>query len=195
MKKILSSILFVALTLLLLGTACGPATGTPAPGGSDTPEAGVSQTPDGTETTPVAITDTPGVGTPTGIVVTHEGQFCIDSVAHEILVMPAEASFEIIPVTGSSSVPADAVCTSVETLNGKQVVICRGPSLSSFEVKVCTGPDTCAEVPVNLRECPPQFVETPSETPTSTTTSTSTPEASATTDPASSETPSSTATP
>jgi hypothetical protein len=71
-----------------------------------------------------------------------------------------------------------------DTVNGKQVVLCRGPSLGSFPLTVCSGPDNCVDKQVDLGQCPlptPAPTDTPTATATATATATgASPEASPT---------------
>jgi hypothetical protein len=195
MKKLLSSLSFVGLAVILLTSGCGGSTFTPiaevtitpmetdgsataetpdgsataeTPDGSATP-AGASATPAGVSTnTPssggvatntasaVAITSTPGIPV-TGLQVDHVGQFCIDTIAHEVLLMPEAATIEIVPATtGGASNPNDVICETVESLNDTQVVICRGPAQANFALNVCMDGTSCAVDSFKLRQCPAQ---------------------------------------
>jgi hypothetical protein len=71
------------------------------------------------------------------------------------------------PAVGETVTPrdiviaGDAVCTSLETVNGKQLVLCTGPELSVITLSVTSG-DVTEELPIMPPACPAQF---PSPTP------------------------------
>ena len=117
-----------------------------------------------TSTTKTAGTQTAGTGTPgipvTGEIVLVECQFCVDTTAHALLVLPDTATFEIVspPPTTTTSTTSVAsttpICTTVEVNNGRQVVLCSGPEMTPLTINICTDANTCADFPVDLLACP-----------------------------------------
>lgn len=184
MKKISRLLLFGALTLVLLTAACAEATPTTivittGPGeGTASPPVGTDITgtaaasPEGTldttatvdtATAPADVTQTPGTDTTqtpevpvTGAdLISLECQFCIQDMAHALLVLPDTASFETVADAAAVSTPGpDTGCNTVETYNGRQVVICRSQENSSINLNICTDGNNCAQLLVELQECP-----------------------------------------
>jgi hypothetical protein len=189
MRKFLPKLAFLALTFLLVLTACGlqQPTTTPAeatalasnltmlPGGTaivviTNPEQNLTPGPGTQLAPPVAA----GTGTPQGVVTvlpltpgngvqipaTGAGetqvlcQFCVDGLAHAMIILPVGATFQVLPPNGSNVAAAQS-CTAVEQINGKALLICTGGSPSTFELKVCTG-DKCSQFPIKLNACPKQ---------------------------------------
>ena len=117
-----------------------------------------------TSTTRTAGTQTAGTGTPgipvTGQIVLVECQFCVDTTAHALLVLPDTATFEIVSpppttTTSTTSVASTAPnCITVEVNNGRQVVLCSGPEMTPITLNICTDANTCTDVPVDLLACP-----------------------------------------
>lgn len=192
MKNISRIFLFSAFALVLLTTACAEATATtiatsgpigglasPTALGTDvagtpigSPEAIVDTgTPAaGTDTTPTLgadVTATPGVPV-TGVeLILLECQFCIEDTAHAVLVLPDTASFETVADTAAVSTPGpDMGCNTVDTYNGRQVVVCRSPENTSMNLNICTDGNNCAQMLVELQDCPnvvqPGVTDTPS---------------------------------
>jgi hypothetical protein len=126
---------------------------TPTVGATDT--AAVS-----TSTTQTAGTGTPGVPV-TGLdIVLVECQFCVDTTAHALLVLPDTATFEIVSpppatTTSTTSVASTSpICNTVEVNNGRQVVLCSGPEMTPLTINICTDATTCTDFPVDLLACP-----------------------------------------
>lgn len=90
-----------------------------------------------------------------------ECQFCVNNVAHALLVLPDTATFQLVsssPTTtvGNTTTTANINCTTIEVNNGKQVVLCSGPEKTSIALNVCinsNNANTCSNVPVNLLAC------------------------------------------
>jgi hypothetical protein len=189
-------LLFATLLLILMSTACG----TGGPGGTPgapTPSS-ETQMPSTTETQTTATmeatataggpTETPGGPTATAGGPTATGPasvipvelicwFCVQQVPHVIVAIPEKATVEVL--TSSSGV----TCDSVERVEGKQLVLCRGPKQSgsiAFDLKVCAD-GNCSERHVVAIDCSATAVPTPTDTPTltPTPTATSTPTATA----------------
>jgi hypothetical protein len=186
MKKVSRFFLLGALILVLLTTACGAEEGTVTPSYPGVDDLALTSTPsDGVETTePVATahgaetatgdintpditvletatqdasTATPGIPV-TGVdVILIECQFCVDTWAHALLVLPDTASFEVVsppPTTSTTSQANEAGCSTVEVNNGKQVVLCSGPEMTPLTLNICTDVNTCTDFPVDLFSCP-----------------------------------------
>ena len=128
---------------------------------------------DTTETAVTSATQTPGVPV-TGVdVVLLECQFCIEEVAQALLVLPDTATFETVADTASSSTAGPGMgCNTVDSFNGRQVVICRGEEDTSLNLNICVDGNNCTQVLVELQDCPdaqPAATETPeAEEPTNT---------------------------
>lgn len=179
MKNASRLFLLGALALVLLTTACAGQQGSPTPttlptstAATDTPTVAVSPT-DTTTATP-NTTLTPGIPL-TGSNVSLVCQFCVDTLAHALLVIPAEATVTILTPTATVS-PTNGVsigCTSVETTGDKQVVLCRGEQNTPILLNICEG-NNCLQFTVQLQPCPPRPVNTATMTPTVSKTPTST---------------------
>jgi len=109
-------------------------------------------------------TQAPAVGStrPAGIPVTGqdimlvECQFCVDTRAHALLVLPDTAIFKITSPASSTTTTTDMQpnCTTVEINNGRQVVLCSGPEMTPLVVNICTDANNCTDFPVDLLACP-----------------------------------------
>lgn len=203
------------MTLVLLIAACAPEEGTPivvntpvpgdltaSPPVSETNTAGTEATLDTTATvdlttTPATTDTTQTVATDTtqtaGVPVTGadlillECQYCIEGMAHALLVIPETATFETITDTASLSTPGpDTGCTTVDTFSGRQVVICRSQENTSLTLNICMNGTDCTQLLVELQSCPqvgtPAATETPgagvaTNTPAADATATDTPAA------------------
>jgi len=204
MKKISRLFLFGALILMLLTTACSGQEGSPTPAGTTGPgeetsypppaETEVTETaetgtasPEATlDTTPTVdlsataaatdTTETPGVPVTGTDLILLECQFCIEGVAHAMLVLPDTATFESVADTATLSTPGPEMgCNTVDTFNGRQIVICRGEENTSLSLNICTDGNNCTQMLVELQTCPdvataqPGATDTPGAgTPTST---------------------------
>lgn len=184
MKKISRLFLFGSLTLILLAAACAPEGGTSTPeetlvaGTTSSPAATDSTTTAGTATTSTAetatasTTETPTADTTqltpttdttltpstpvTGDVILLACQFCVDTMAHALLVMPETTTFDVIEFSASlSSSDTDSGCNTVDTFSDRQVVLCRAPENTSFTMTLCANGGTdCRELVVDLQSCP-----------------------------------------
>ena len=137
---------------------------------------GTAVLPEGSETATLdatGIAATPIVGSPaldttltaaipvTGQdIVLVECQFCVDTRAHALLVLPDTATFHITSPSPSAAtndtaaVDSEPRCTTVEVNNGRQVVLCSGPEMTPLVVNICTDANTCTDFPVDLLACP-----------------------------------------
>jgi hypothetical protein len=178
MKTVSRIFLFGALTLVLLTAACTGQEGSPTPveptgpveetsypppietevteeTATTSPEA--SATMEVTDTVPAATdtTQTPGVPGAGTELILLECQFCIDGAAHAMLVLPDTATFETVADTATLSTPGpDMGCNTVDTYNGRQVVICRGEEDTSLSLNICTDGNNCTQLLVELQTCP-----------------------------------------
>lgn len=117
-----------------------------------------------TEAASTSTTQTAGTGTPgipiTGEIVLVECQFCVDTMAHALLVLPDTATFSIVSPAPSTTTSTTSVasttpnCTTVEVNNGRQVVLCSGPEMTPMTLNICTDANTCTDFPVDLLACP-----------------------------------------
>jgi len=180
MKRISRIFLFGALAIILLAAACGPEEGTPtvvetvvtkeltpSPAATDgtvtaetettpttpTLEATLetetaTPTPDTSQITPTDTTQTPSTPV-TSDVILLECQFCINTMAHALLVIPETATFELT----TTATGTDIGCNTVDTLDGKQVVLCRAEENTSITLNICTD-GNCTELTVDLQACP-----------------------------------------
>ena len=180
MKPSSKLFLCVAVIVMLLTAACGAEqgatptlSGTSVSGGSltDTPsvdttgtaETATSEVVDtptslATATEATKTTETPVIPV-TGVdVVLIECQFCVDTMAHALLVLPDTATYNVASsttsTTTSSTATNDATCATVEVTNGKQVVLCSAPEKTAITLNICTDVNRCTDFPVNLQACP-----------------------------------------
>lgn len=183
MKKISRILIFSALTLALLAactgqegsptaagtTIPGDETATPFPVETDTtgtaetavtsPEATLDTTAtvDLTGTAPATAdtTQTPGVPVTGADVILLECQFCIEGMAHALLVLPDTATFEAVADTASLATPGpDTGCNTMDTYNGRQIVLCRSAENTSLNLNICVDGNNCTQLLVELQACP-----------------------------------------
>ena len=85
-----------------------------------------------------------------------ECQFCVDNRAHALLVLPDKATFKITSPASATTTTADAQpsCTTVEVINGRQIVLCSGPEMTPLMVNICADGSNCTDFPVDLLACP-----------------------------------------
>jgi len=179
MKKSSGLFLFGILTLVLLTTACGADQGatatlvgtaltsmqeTSTPLGVDTTMTAETATGSSTETAAIEVTATPspaeaatktqaapGTGLDLDIVLV-ECQFCVDTLAHALMVLPDTATFEVVSAITTSTLPTN--CSTIEVNNGKQVILCSGPESTNISLNICTNSNNCTNLPVKLLACP-----------------------------------------
>lgn len=112
-----------------------------------------------TSATATGASQTPAVPV-TGLdIVLVECQFCIDTIAHALLVLPDTATFQVVTpsTTTTTSTTAETItttCSTIEVNNGKQVVLCSGPEMTPITLNICTDANTCTDFPVDLLACP-----------------------------------------
>lgn len=120
-------------------------------GGSETPTAAAT---DGAATQVTAApgtTQTPGIPVTGADIVLVECQFCVDTIAHALLVLPDTATFEVVSPATTDNVTN---CSTVEVNDGMQVVLCSGPEMTPITLNICTNGSTCTDFPVDLLACP-----------------------------------------
>jgi hypothetical protein len=102
------------------------------------------------------VTRTPGIPVTGQDIMLVECQFCVDTRAHALLVLPDTATFQITSpaVTANTTTDTQPTCTTVEINNGRQVVLCSGPELTPLVVNICTDASHCTDFPVDLLACP-----------------------------------------
>lgn len=122
----------------------------------------------GTQAPAVGVTRTPGIPVTGQDIMLVECQFCVDTRAHALLVLPDTATFQITSpaVTANTTTDTQPTCTTVEINNGSQVVLCSGPEMTPLVVNICTDASNCTDFPVNLLACPlTQGAPAPTQTP------------------------------
>lgn len=111
-----------------------------------------------TQPSTVDTTQTPLIPVTGPDIMLVECQFCVDTRAHALLVLPDTASFQIVSpapsTTTSTTADTEAQCTTVEVNNGRQVVLCSGPEMTPLTVNICTDASTCTDFPIDLLACP-----------------------------------------
>lgn len=184
MKKTIRLFLFGALALIVL-TACAGQEGSPTAIGTTGPGTDFTATPFATDAagvgtaetatgSPEATLDTTSTALPsgtdtTGTLTTQTAsipvtglesvllpcQFCINGVAHAMLVLPDTATFEVLSQTASVAPTTDAAsgCNTVDTLDGNQIVLCRGQENTAMNLNICAGAN-CQQLTVTLQSCP-----------------------------------------
>jgi hypothetical protein len=163
-------------TATVVGTTVpGDQTATPPPLGTDSASTATAVTPglagtvgvNLTATIPTA-TDIEGAAQTPGLPVTGadlillEGQFCIADIAHALLLLPDTAAFETVADAATLSTPGpDMGCKTVDTYNGRQIVICRGQQNTSLNLNICVDSNNCTPLLVELQSCPQMGVPQP----------------------------------
>lgn len=112
----------------------------------------------GTQSSSAGTTQTSGIPVTGQDIMLVECQFCVDTQAHALLVLPDSATYKIISPAASTSSSSTAnpapACSTVEVNNGKQVVLCSGPEMTPLVLNICTDANTCTDFPVDLLACP-----------------------------------------
>lgn len=185
MKKTSRIFLFGALIFVLVAAGCAGQEGTSTPigatqpggptsiptelatetaGTAETQVAGTAETAtsEATSTTEATATtvaagtqETPVIPVTGRDVILLECQFCVDTIAHALLVIPATATFELVtPSASVSTTDAETGCNTVDTFHDRQLVLCRAPETTSLTLNICTDANTCSQLSVNLQSCP-----------------------------------------
>jgi hypothetical protein len=157
-----TSIMETSTPFLGLGTpVAGTVTTAIATTGSEMPIAGGAQGV-ATQTSEVGSTIAGATATPnpaipvTGSEITLvDCQFCVENLAHALLVLPDVSTFQVVSPTPSTTANNTAAvsCSTIEVNNGKQVVLCSGPASTPVMLTICTN-GSCTNFPVNLQACP-----------------------------------------
>ena len=130
-------------------------TATAFPDVTETSEETSTATTDMTATATTDTTLTPGVPVTGADVILLECQYCIEKVAHALLVLPDTATYEVVADTTSLPTPGpDMGCQTVDTFNGRQTVLCRGEENTSLNLNICTDRNNCTQLLVELHSCP-----------------------------------------
>jgi hypothetical protein len=175
-------LLFGTMILILALAACAPATQPPISDQAATLAAQLTSSPIAGETgTPGALT-TPSVevtgtvdpsaitGTPAAVMTHTAGipvtgadtvllicQFCLDRIPYALVAIPEAATFNMVDAQGTVIEPDPAAqtgCNAVQTITGRQLVLCNGAELESINLSVCTDANNCSQVSVRLQQCP-----------------------------------------
>jgi hypothetical protein len=87
-------------------------------------------------------------------------QVCVRKIPYTILAIPENATFEVVQPEGPLPTPEpgssnrnELACSNPVTFGGKQVVVCTGPQLFSFDLRVTNG-GTSEDFSVPLKFCP-----------------------------------------
>lgn len=139
-------------TVLTTGT---PGTATTAIGttGSETPTGSGAQASTQVPSVVGSTATSPAIPVTGSDITLVDCQFCIDNLAHALLVLPDVSTFQVISPTPSANTPNAIGCSTIEVNNGKQVVLCSGPASTPVMLNVCTS-GSCTNFPVNLQACP-----------------------------------------
>jgi hypothetical protein len=139
MKTISKVLLLGAVALSMLGAVLvlGPGSAGASPIGSNG---------DLQQATPTATVapSTGGTTVQTGTSMAQEwDRFCVKKVPYTLIAIPENATFEVataggtIPTREPGGVsPGEFTCTAVGVFRGHQVVVCKGPQLTAFTLRV-----------------------------------------------------------
>lgn len=107
---------------------------------------------------PVAgTTRAPSIPVTGSEIVLVECQFCVDTWAQALLVLPDTATFQVVspdPADTTSTADMQPSCLTVEVNNGRQVVLCSGQEMTPITLNICTDVNTCNDFSVDLLACP-----------------------------------------
>ncbi len=105
-------------------------------------------------------TGTPSAQKPADSLVQEWDRFCVKKVPYTLLALPENATYEVAEFEGvlpttepGSNTPLEFSCTTAGIFRGKQVVVCKGPQLVTFNLKVSSD-GASEEFPVGLTFCP-----------------------------------------
>lgn len=111
------------------------------------------------------------VSTQTASMVELWDQFCVRKIPYTLLALPKDATFEVVQPTEPLPTPMpgyfnadELACVSVGIFRDKQVVVCRGPQLFAFTLKVNDAGAT-EDFQVPLKACPLPSFSAPTATP------------------------------
>ena len=143
MKTILRQISAGAFILIFLSSACGILTRLPSDRNDGSSHA---------STRVPAATEAFQEGSNSSLIpITGENvvflqcQFCVGAETHAVLIFPDSAYFDV----QQSSI----TCLTANVVNGRRIVICRGPQETAFNLSICSDPSNCLQFPVALQPC------------------------------------------
>lgn len=142
MRGIPRQALIGALIFFLLSTACEFVTQAFTPARETAQPAGTAAA----SATPAGVSVTPLVPITGESVAYMQCQFCVAEETHAVLIFPDFAYFDVVM---SSSVS----CLTADVVNGKRILICRGPQSTSFDLNICSDSSNCLQFPVFLQPC------------------------------------------
>lgn len=167
MKNPLKIILFgaLALSILVIGSLLAMQSTTPAfAQAADTP---TPVAPSGDAASPAPTSSSSQASS----IVELWDKFCVAKVPYTLLALPQDATFNVTQPTGPAPTPAPGyttadktACDSVGVFRGKQVIVCRGPQLTSFSLKISSG-GASQDYQVPLKECALPHTTAPAATP------------------------------
>jgi hypothetical protein len=129
-----------AFVLIFLSSACAARIGT-------SPIATVlPATSKGALATPAGVPLIPLIPITGENVVNMQCQFCVGEETHAVLIFPDFAYFD---VNHSSLV----TCLTADVVNGKRILLCRGPQSTFFNLNICSSSSNCLQFPVALQPC------------------------------------------
>lgn len=115
---------------------------------------------------------TPGIPVTGSEIVLVDCQFCVDTWAQTLLVLPDTATFQIVSpdpaATTATTADMQPSCSTVEVNNGRQVVLCSGPEMTPITLNICTDVNTCTDFPIDLLPCPVAQQQQPGAVPNQT---------------------------
>jgi hypothetical protein len=143
----------VAISVVVIGSLLAMRSTTPA--FAQAVDTSTPAVPSGDSASPVPTTS----GAQAVSLVELWDKFCVSKVPYTLLALPQDATFSVTqptgllptPIPGYSSADQTA-CDSAGVFRGKQVIVCRGPQLFSFSLKVSSGGAT-QDYQVPLKEC------------------------------------------
>lgn len=148
MNVVSRALLFCALLLVAVSSSCNFPVATQAPVGTVLPSgpAATSAIPTSTLDLSASTAMIPITGVEN--IVSLQCEFCVNDEAHAVLILPESASFLVPdPLAG-------VTCLTVQVVNGRRIVICRGAQKTSFTLNVCVDNTNCTQLPITLNPCP-----------------------------------------
>jgi len=129
-----------ALTFLLLSSGCAARLGA-SPMEKDMPAVRAVAT-----ATPAGMPGIPLIPITGDNAASVQCQFCVNEETHAVLIVPDFAYFNV-----KSSSPV--TCLTANVVNGRRILLCRGPQSASFNLNVCSDSSNCLQFPVALLPC------------------------------------------
>jgi hypothetical protein len=142
------TLLFCALLLIVLTSSCNFPVATPPPLGTIYPTGSVATSAISTSTLDLSASTAAIPVTGVENIVSLQCEFCVNEEAHAVFVLPEAASFLVPdPLAG-------VTCLTVQVINGRRIVVCRGPQMTVFTLNVCVDNTNCKQLPLTLDPCP-----------------------------------------